>query len=36
VCVGVVALYRAALAWQGGLLQARELSILETVTSKIE
>jgi hypothetical protein len=36
VCAGVVALYRVTLGWQGELLQARELSVLETVTSKIE
>jgi ABC-2 type transport system permease protein len=35
-CAGVVAIYRPVLAWQGALLQAREQSILETVTSKSE
>ncbi|HEX5445679.1 MAG TPA: hypothetical protein VFW87_17760 [Pirellulales bacterium] len=33
-CVVVVWLYRALLNWQGGLLQARELRILETVTNR--
>jgi hypothetical protein len=35
-CVGVVALYRAALAAQGRLLQAREQRILDAVSSKAE
>jgi hypothetical protein len=33
-CAAVVALYRLVLAWQGGLLQAREQAILETVTNR--
>ncbi len=33
-CALVVVLYRLALNWQGGLLQAREQRILETVTSR--
>ena len=33
-CALVVVLYRFALDWQGGLLQAREQRILETVTSR--
>jgi hypothetical protein len=35
-CVGLVYLYRAALTAQGGLLQAREQKILETVTTREE
>jgi ABC-2 type transport system permease protein len=35
-CVAVVYLYRAALTWQGALLQAREQKILETVTTREE
>ena len=33
-CAAVVFLYRLSLVWQGSLLQAREQSILETVTSR--
>jgi hypothetical protein len=36
VCAAVMAVYRLALNWQGGLLQSREQRILETVTSKLE
>jgi hypothetical protein len=35
-CVGALYLYRAALTWQGALLQARELKVLETVTTREE
>ncbi len=35
-CVVVVLLYRLVLTWEGRLLQARELKILETVVSKTE
>ncbi|HVC97545.1 MAG TPA: hypothetical protein VND64_27940 [Pirellulales bacterium] len=33
-CAAVVFIYRAALKWQGGLFQARERRILETVTNR--
>lgn len=33
-CAAVVVLYRFALDWQGGLLQAREQAILEAVTNR--
>jgi hypothetical protein len=35
-CVAIVYFYRLLLTWQGNLLQAREQSILETVTTKAE
>jgi hypothetical protein len=35
-CLAVIYLYRFALIWQGGLLQAREQRILEIVTTKAE
>src|SRR5262249_17758304 len=35
-CAAVVFLYRLVLPWQGDLLQARELKILEVVTAKAE
>ena len=35
-CAGIIALYRVALVWQGGVLQNREKRILELVTSKVE
>jgi ABC-2 type transport system permease protein len=36
ICAGVLALYRIVLTWQGTLLQAREQTILEVVTTKAE
>ena len=36
VCAAVIAIYRFALGWQGRLLQGREQTILETVTTKAE
>jgi ABC-2 type transport system permease protein len=35
-CVAVVYLYRLAVTWQGSVLQARELKILDLVTTKTE
>jgi ABC-2 type transport system permease protein len=35
-CAAIVYVYRFVLTWQGNLLQAREQSILETVTTKAE
>jgi hypothetical protein len=35
-CVAIVYVYHVVLTWQGNLLQAREKSILETVTTKAE
>lgn len=35
-CAAVVGAYRLVLPWQGGLLQAREQRILETVTTRAE
>jgi hypothetical protein len=35
-CAAIVYIYRFVLTWQGNLLQAREQSILETVTTKAE
>jgi hypothetical protein len=35
-CAGVIWVYRLVIAWQGGLLQSRELRILEVVTTKAE
>ena len=35
-CVAVVYVYRAALTWEGALLQSREQKILETVTTREE
>jgi hypothetical protein len=35
-CVALVYFYRAVLTWQGELLHARELKILEVVTTKVE
>jgi ABC-2 type transport system permease protein len=35
-CAAIVYVYRFVLTWQGNLLQAREQSILDTVTTKAE
>src|SRR3954453_21816168 len=35
-CAALVFLYRLALTWQGGVLQAREQKILETVATRAE
>jgi hypothetical protein len=35
-CVAIVFLYRAALTWEGLLLQAREQKILDVVTARTE
>ena len=35
-CAAIIALYRVVLQWQGRWLEARELKILETVTTKAE
>jgi ABC-2 type transport system permease protein len=35
-CAAIIGFYRVVMTWQGNLLQAREQSILETVTTKAE